>query len=124
MRETGIACRVIREDKFRTASGRFRLSSTLCFTIQTDLHGKGTLTKNLIGCTWVPLGLEAMSWRRRYLTKWTSGMMFRRRKFENQRWCIGREQAAAWRAATGGAATCLCRVLAVKRQIKNSVTYS
>ena len=85
--------------------------------------GVGNKT-TLIGCTWVPLGLEAVSWRRRPLTKWTSGMMFRGRKFENQRWCIGREQAAAWRAATGGAATCLCRVPAVKLQIKYSVTYS
>jgi hypothetical protein len=32
--------------------------------------------------------------------------------------CIGWEQAAAWRAATGGAATCLCRVPSVKLQIK------
>jgi hypothetical protein len=91
--------------------GYVKFSSAYCYKIS-------------IGCTWVPLGLEAVSWRRRYLTKWTSEMMFRRRRFENQRWCIGREQAAAWRAATGEAATCLCRVLAVKLQIKNSVNYS
>jgi hypothetical protein len=48
--------------------------------------------------------------RRLFVAVLDSRMMFRGCKFENQRWCIGREQAAAWRAATGGAAISSCRL--------------